>query len=261
MISLDLIRPTGLKLLKEGAERILVAAFCGNNRPPEFAEYQQRVFARLGIPLNHILVDFSRFTHGAAIDYFLTKIGALYDYLVLFDTDAVPLKPGFIDLAYEKIRDKRTLFGLAQQSNHIFVNGSKNHVYVGPGTLAISRSMYIRLGRPTFQETIRSDAAEELTWRAEELGYTIALVFPSHVHERLWDLGNGHCFGVGTTYGDSIFHAFQQGNEKSLRLFIRTCKAILKTGVRASPAGRGGIQRVKELGSREDALLSGSPAR
>jgi hypothetical protein len=84
VISLDLIRPTGLKLVKGGAERILVAAFCGNSRPPELADYQRRVFAHFGIPLNHILVDFARFTHGAVIDYFLTKIGALYDYLVLF---------------------------------------------------------------------------------------------------------------------------------------------------------------------------------
>src|SRR5713226_6642979 len=107
MISLDLIRPSGLKLLKKGAERILVAAFCGNNRSPRFVECQKKVFAHFGIPINHILVDFSRFEHGSAVDYFLRKIETIYDYFVLFDTDAVPLKPGFIDLVYEKIRDKR----------------------------------------------------------------------------------------------------------------------------------------------------------
>ena len=235
MMTLDCFRPQELKFLKRHGERILIASFFGNNRPCKFVEFQQKVFSNFGFPVNHVLTDFSRYGHGSAIDCFLRKVGRAYDYFILFDTDAVPLKPDFIKVVYDKIRDKRTLFGIAQQSNHIFVNSSKNHLYVGPGALAISRELYFRLGRPTFSDTHRSDTAEELTWSAEKLGCTVALIFPSHVHHRLWDLGNGHFFGIGTTYGDCVFHAFCPLQDRSRRLFARKCKQIL--GKRR--AGRG----------------------
>ena len=227
MTHLDLLRPSKLKVLRKGSERIVVAAFCGTNRPAQFARYQEKVFEHFGIPLNQVLVDFSRLYHGPAIDEFLRKIDRAYDHFILFDTDAVPLKRGFIDLAYEKIQDGRTLFGLAQQSNHIYVNNSKNHVYAGPGAFAISRKLYVRLGRPSFAETSRSDTGEELTWKAEELGCTVALIYPSHVHQRIWDLGNGHFFGLGTTYSNCVFHCFLQGKRRSQSLFVNKCKAIL----------------------------------
>ncbi|MBI4657885.1 MAG: hypothetical protein HY735_03380 [Verrucomicrobia bacterium] len=217
----------GLRFLEKGGERLLVVAFCGNNRPPEFVEFQQKVFAHFNIPINHLFADFPNCSHGEGIDRFVATINDGCDYLLLFDTDALPLRRDFIDIAYDKIRDKRTVFGVAQQSNHIAVNGTVNHVYAGPCAFAISRKMYIGLGRPTFAETPRSDCAEEITWRAEELGYTICLMFPSHVHEKRWRLGNGHQFGIGTTYGDCVFHAFAQAEEESKQLFLQKCEEIL----------------------------------
>lgn len=228
MIGLNLVHPRRLQFVQIAAERVVVAAFCGENRPFEFAEHQRKVFEHFGISINQVFVDFSQFNHGTAVDEFIRRIGRAYDCFMLFDTDAVPLRADFITQACEKIRDNRTLYGLAQQSNHIAINGSTNHVYVGPGALAISREMYVALGRPSFAGSRRSDTAEELTWRAEELGFTVALVFPRHVHRRLWDLGNGHTFGIGTTYGNCIFHAFAQNDPQSKRLFLRTCKWILR---------------------------------
>ena len=245
MISLQSVYPGALRFLflKKSKERIVVAAFCGDNRPSEFAEHQRKVFDHFRIPINQVFVDFSEFNHGTAVDAFLSRISRAYDYFILFDTDAVPLRGDFIDLAYEKIRDKRTLYGLAQQSNHIPVNGSTNHVYVGPGALAISRELYVALSRPSFAGTGRSDTAEELTWRAEELGYTVALVFPSRVQRRLWDLGNGHSFGIGTTYGDCIFHAFAQNDRHSKKLFLDICKSILKRRRRGRTRSRRRLAR------------------
>ena len=55
--------------------------------------------------------------------------------------------------------------GLAQASNHI-----NNGVHVrGPCILAIARSALMQLGRPV-ADPPRGDAAEELSWRAEEEG-------------------------------------------------------------------------------------------
>ncbi|MBI4327977.1 MAG: hypothetical protein HY674_22330 [Chloroflexi bacterium] len=226
-------RPENLKVLNKNGDRIVIAAFYGNNRPPEYLEYHRKVFAHFGLPINHVLADFSRCTHGSAVDGFLKAVDAAYDYFVLFDTDAVPLRSDFIDMAYDKTRDKRTVFGAAQQSNHIYVNNTVNHIYAGPCAFAISREMYVGLGRPTFSNTRRSDTAEEITWRAEEAGYSVCCVFPSHVTEKRWQLGNGHHFGIGTTYGDCVFHAFVPTDEKSKTLFIQTCEEIL---VRTQPA-------------------------
>ena len=223
-----------LKVIPRNGERILVASFYGTNRFPEYMDYHRKIFARFDIPINHVSIDFSRSSHGSAVDDFLKSIDGEYDYFVLFDIDSIPLRPDFIETAYAKVRDKRTVFGAAQQSNHIHVNNSLNHIYAGPCAFAISREMYEALGRPSFQETWRSDAAEEITWRAEELGYTVCFIFPSHVHEKRWQLGNGHQFGIGTTYGDCVFHAFVPTDVKSKELFIKKCEEVLARN--ASPA-------------------------
>lgn len=227
----------GLRILQKNGERIIIASFYGNNRPPEYLEYQKKVFAHLGIPINHVFADFPQRSHGAAINGFVSRIDGEYDYLFLFDTDAVPLRRDFIDITYDKVRDKRTVFGAAQQSNHIRVNDTFNHIYAGPCAFAISRQMYVELGRPTFAGTGRSDCAEEITWHAEGLGYNVCVMFPSHVHERKWQLGNGHHFGIGTTYGDCVFHAYIQTEERSKRLFVETCERIL-AGKQDSGDGR-----------------------
>ena len=228
MIPLTRVSPGRLKFIEKAGERIIIATFCGRNRPAEFADYQEKVFTHFGIPLNQVLADFSRLEHGSVIDEFILRLDGAWDYLILFDTDAVPLKADFIERAYEKIRDKTTLFGIAQQSNHILVNNCKNHLYVGPAALAVSKEMLVRLDRPSFLRNARSDTAEELTWRAEERGYTLAFIFPSHVRRRRWDLGNGHSFGVGTTYGDAVFHAFVPTDEESKKFFVRKCKEVLR---------------------------------
>jgi len=227
MPNISLNQDRGLEVIEKHGERILVCSFYGSNRFSEYVEYHQRVFSHFKIPINHVNVDFSRYGHGSAINAFLDHIDNLYDYLILFDTDAVPLSGYFVDIAFQKIRDKRTVYGMAQQSNHIRVNNTFNHVYAGPCAFAISREMYIGLGRPSFLETPRGDCAEEITWRAEELGYSVCTVFPSHVHEVRWQLGNGHKFGIGTTYGNCVFHAFCQMEENSANLFIRKCEEIL----------------------------------
>ncbi len=219
--------PKDLQALEHAGERVVIASFYGANRGARLADAQRRVFERFGWPINQVEVEFPRCTHGFAVDRFLTELGGDYDYFMLFDIDAVPLRSDFVNVAIDKIRDQRTVFGPAQQSNHIVVNDSVNHLYAGPSAFAISRKMYEALGRPTFDGTARSDCAEEITWRAEEQGYTVCLIFPAHVHERRWQLGNGHAFGIGTTYGDLVFHAFLPGNPTNERLFIEQCERLL----------------------------------
>jgi hypothetical protein len=230
----EVIERDGLKILRVNGESIVIAAFYGSNRAPEYLEYHQKVSAYLRIPINYVLADFPRCSHGSAVNRFLAQIDPDYDYFILFDIDAVPLRSDFVDIAFDKIRDKRTVFGAAQQSNHISVNNTTNHIYAGPCAFAISRAMHVGLGRPTFAETRRSDCAEEITWRAEELGYNVCFMFPSHVHEKRWQLGNGHQFGIGTTYGDCVFHSFVPTDDKSKRLFVEKCERILAGHVPAA---------------------------
>ena len=105
------------------------------------------------------------------------------------------------------------------------MNGTVQHVYVSPCFLAISRNLYEKLGRPSFNHNQRGDCAEEITWRAKEQGYNVGLVYPSSVVDRCYPLDNGLSFGWGTVYGDLAYHGYCQGREGSEQMFIDKCAA------------------------------------
>jgi hypothetical protein len=148
------------------------------------------------------------------------------------------VKYSFVDEIIDKIKDGNTVFGGAQQSNHIDVNNSKNHLYASLSFFSISSEIYKKLNLPSFESNSRGDVAEEIAWLVEEKGYNLCLSFPSSFIETteeeqnkygvppFWNLGNGHKFGLATTYGDYVFHATMQLLPRSTELFIEKCNEI-----------------------------------
>lgn len=199
---------------------IKVVTFYQNNIPKKVVHYQKKVLVKFNVPLEQVLVNVP---HSHAIDNYIKSTP--FDYLILLDIDAIPLKAAFVE-EIVKIINSDTLFGIAQQSNHI---EPQNHPYAGPACLGLSKELYSALGRPSFRETSRSDCAEELTWLAEEKGFKVHLLWPSHVVKAKWPLGDNYVFGVGTTYDDLIFHTFEMGKYpiRNSRLFIQQCKSVL----------------------------------
>lgn len=200
----------------------------------------QKVFRHYNIPINYIYHDFNRTGLGTALDYYAGQVLSNYvDYILHIDIDCIPLRRDFYQVIFDKLKDKKTVFGMAQQSNHIYVNNNKNHVYCGSSGFAISSKLYRELGSPSFQYTDRGDICEEITWLAESNGYNLCLVFPNKFYEttdeeqknygvsKYYDLGAGHKWGLGSTFGDIYFHATMQSVPRSTDIFLEKCEEIL----------------------------------
>ncbi|MEK6882289.1 MAG: hypothetical protein AABY22_21905, partial [Nanoarchaeota archaeon] len=152
------------------------------------------------------------------------------------DMDCIPLKDNFLQITIDKIKDKRTLFGICHQANHL----PYKHPFIGAPYIAFSRELYCNLGMPNLSDTNpRSDMCEELTYVAQEKGYQVCFIYPSDYHPlieaemsesgnpKYWNLGHGLKYGLGTTFGDIFFHAYMQGLPRSSEVFIKRCKEIL----------------------------------
>lgn len=228
-------------------EKCLILAVFGDggrsqeeiNRHKIVMEYQEKVFNKFKIPLNRFYHDFNYSGMGPKITEIVKNLANDLDYFIILDIDICPLKENFIDEIIDKLKDKKTLFGGAQQSNHIEVNNSKNHLYASLSFFGISSELYKKLNYPSFQYNHRGDVAEEIGWLVEENGYNLCLSFPSSfvpttLEEQAkfgvpeyWNLGNGHKFGLGTTYGDLVFHATMQALPRSTEIFVDKCKQII----------------------------------
>jgi hypothetical protein len=211
------------------------------SRHRKVMEMHKKVFEHYNIPINYIYHNFNYSGLGSILDHYVGKILLQQvDYVIHIDIDCIPLRADFHKIIFEKIKDKKTIFGMAQQSNHIVVNGQKNHVYCGSSGFAISSKLYKELGSPSFEYTDRGDICEEITWLVEERGYNMCMVYPKHFYEttkeeqekcgvsQYYDLGVGHKWGLGGTFGDLYFHATMQSVPRSSELFIDKCKQIIE---------------------------------
>ncbi len=233
-----------LKVIPLNNEKICICVFYGENRDSDFLLYHKKVYSHLKVPVNYVKCAFPGISHGAAIDSFIKSSIKLVDYFIFTEIDCIPLFPDFIDFIYDKIRDKRTVFGLAHQSNHkIGPNGTIFHPYCGPSMHGISRELYLKLGNPIYDDFIsRSDTSEEITYKVEELGFATYMVWPSNVEGmtemeciknnvdlvyKESKLGNGQYFGMGTTYCDLFYHSMCMNVPRSKELFVNECKKVL----------------------------------
>jgi len=223
-----------LQTIDKNGEKIAVIVLFGKNRSPNVLFWQQRVMVDyFGFAINYFECAFPNLSHGECMNAILKQsldTPDAPDYYLFVDNDAIFLKKECLDLIYDMVKNKMTIFGHAWQSNHKKgPNGMIPHAYASQATLCFSKSLYNALGRPDCDHWIeRSDTSEELTYRAKELGYIVALVYPSHSVEPNTDLDNGCRFGLGNTYGPNLmYHVSQQNNPKSAELFVEKCKDVI----------------------------------
>lgn len=226
-----------LKLIQKNNENVLAVTFYGQNRNNTVLEAQKKVFEHFNFPVNYIEWPFHITGHGQAIQHLINQsIAAPIDYYLFIDMDAVALRKDFIDDIYDKIRDKKTIYGPSWTSNH----KSPNHVHAASCFIAFSRELYIKLGQPTMTDLIpRSDTGEELSYVASEKGYNICLVYPKSFCEltdeecketsnpKYWNLGGRLKYGLMTQYSDIFIHCGMQNIKRGNQLFIQKCKEII----------------------------------
>jgi hypothetical protein len=191
------------------------------NINPKIVEYQRRCVERY---LPHAWIYHQHYTeesHGSALNQCLRD--AKEDVIVLLDIDCIPLSRASFSLL-RHYAEKGVLTGAVQRANHV---SNREHLYVGPFCMALSRSAYNSLGRPSFSETDRGDVGEELTYRWQETKGSIFFLWPSHVENQVWPLIGEAQFGYGTTYDGLFYHAFCIREGVTSDLFITRCKRVM----------------------------------
>lgn len=233
-----------MNTIEIGGERILPIVPFGGNRFPEYLEWNRKIFKHFDIPMNYVECPFPGISHGGALDIIVDRFKDGVDYWLFMETDSIPLRRDFIGELYQKVSDHKTVLGGAWQSNHknSHNNSDKNHPYAGPHLLFLSKELYNNLGKPSFDHlNPRSDTAEEITYKAEELGYSVNLLWPREViglspeECKQLDVPLEHAkskcgsfySGPRTTYGDIYYHSSAQNSPRSLELFIEKCKKAM----------------------------------
>lgn len=177
--------------------------------------------------------------HDQVLDYAFEKLfyEFNYDTVLLLDVDCVPLNTEALEYIFARA-EQGILVGNIQRANHIENN---KHIYVAPSAMCITKSMFEKMGRPSFKYTNRGDVAEELTYIAETMNIPIEYFMPSK-YECLpldrdipWPLADGMPeYGIGTTfvnqYGQEMFyHLFQSRFGKfSDNFFVKCAEILLK---------------------------------
>lgn len=203
--------------------RVTVFSVYQGNIPPEVVSGQHEVVRRF-LPAECDFHQYLSGHHAIGINEFLAR--HYHDVYVLLDIDCIPLDRQVLPWMIDTARSG-ALVGCAQRANHLNNGG---HIYAGPCGLAFSLDLYDLIGRPSFCANDRGDVGEELTYRCEERGLPVRLLWPTHVAVRKWDLRGGLYFGHGTTYGGALFHAFEIG--KHLR------EGLSAAGRASRPASR-----------------------
>ena len=180
------------------------------------------MFQHFQLPLKQHLLQAD---HSRWMDAVLQQSQA--DVVLFVDNDCVPLSREAVMEAIGWAGRHNSFLGLAQATNHIN-NGI--HVFAAPAFLAIARSAWTTLGRPSCKPTARGDVAEELSWQAEEQGMVYKAWYPSHFHhpsrEGLWRLGNYGTYGIGSVFAERVFHLYQGRFADNVDLFVQVCSSI-----------------------------------
>lgn len=205
--------------------RTAIVSFYGSKSNLEMVSLQKRVFEKFRgtYSFHQIVADIKAdYEHGENLDKFIRQNLFNYDVFLIFDIDCIPLKANVIPFMID-IASRDILIGCAQRANHI---QNDAHIYAGPFCMGFSANTYRKIGFPSFKPTARGDTGEELTYKCQEHGIEVQVIWPSHVEVPKWDLVGDLKFGIGTTYDNAIFHQFESRYNNG-QLFIDKCRTLL----------------------------------
>jgi len=172
--------------------------------------------------------------HYQTLDYGLPYLLKDFDNFLVLDVDCIPLDKDVLKYTFERIA-QNILIGTAQRSMHIDNN---KHVYVGSPCIGFSKTLFERIGSPSFVPTNRGDTAEEFSYRCEEINNEIEIFMPSKYEAEpfggpAWELDTPEKkYGIGTTFVDKngkemFYHLFESRRHVHNELFYNKCGEIL----------------------------------
>lgn len=194
-----------------------------SNVPKEMLEYQKKVFEKFGMHINQGL---GIGHHNRFLNSVMQKDSDVY---LIFDIDAVPLKPGLFEYMVDQLSDDNSIIGNEQSANHI----DYRVLYAGVVAFGVTKTVYEKLGKPTFVGTAgRCDTGGEFTLAAKKLGVNVKLIPILSSLTKKWRCGETKWFGNGTIYGTDmdnkmVYHQFETPDVMQQIQFISRCKHIL----------------------------------
>jgi len=197
------------------------------NLDKKFTEYQKKVFDKFNLEINQIEIQPNMLgrgfnSHGTLLTE-LSKNEEV-DYLIFFDADAIPLHSNFLNIVIDRVYGKNTILGIEQKTNHI----PNSIPYAGPSCFVISKETYNILGQPNYNETSRSDVAEELTHICREKNIPVDMFKFEMCEVPLWDLDNNRKFGIASQYEGLVFHNFESRQGEHTHRFVNICRKVLE---------------------------------
>ena len=147
------------------------------------------------------------------------------DTFLFIDIDCFPINRAVIDDAINSAKSDK-IFGCAQSAAHLT---RPQETYAGPFFLSLTRDTYQKIGNPSFHNDKEFDVGQRITVVGRERGIEIDLIWPTEVLIPRWNLGENKKFGIGTTYGGSVFHLFECRKSLHIELFEKKAEETLKS--------------------------------
>ena len=194
-----------------------------NNISQKIITHQKQVFDLFNI---NLIQEYTNLGHSGYLDDKINN--TIFDYIIFFDIDCIPLKPGIIEYIVEKIKDKNTLIGVehANQENSSFV-------YAGAPCFGISKEVFEKLDKPSFKYKPGVDTAGEFTKQAREKNINVELFNIKSSLNKKWMCGNKK-FGNGTIFDNWLYHQYEVGRyskDSHIKIleyeFVKKCKEVL----------------------------------
>jgi hypothetical protein len=203
-------------------KRFKIFSFYNSKVNLKVPKYQKAVFRHFGFQINHIADE--SLSHGDFLNQICRNTTDI-DFLVIFDIDCIPIKKDWFNKVMEDLREPRTIIGAAQTANHL---RNAQNLYVSPFFFAISTAYLKELNYPDMNMTEDMDIGQNLTEEIIKKDGNIRYWWPTEIEEERWYLHHPEhkVFGLGTTYNDTIYHAFLSLHYLSAR-FIKKCKSVL----------------------------------
>lgn len=193
-----------------------------DNIDDRLVRYQKRMFDHFAIPMKQHRID--GLDHGEWMDWVLSYYDL--DAVLFADIDCVPLTQDVVRQSLDKAVNG-ILFGAMGCANHL----DPNRVFAAPFWCAINRHQWIGVNRPSAKASRVCDVGQNWTDTFGARGQKIELLSISDCEQPKWNMpGVPMAFGVGTTYGDAVYHLFESRLDQNVETFVRKCEATLLQG-------------------------------
>ncbi|MDQ2634844.1 MAG: hypothetical protein M3Y78_14040 [Pseudomonadota bacterium] len=178
------------------------------NIDPEIVRIHRKCFEHIGVPVRYTE---ERVRHGQWMDRVIAERLDRDGIVGFIDIDALAYSRAAVEDAFRYVDLTQSFLGIAQSSNHLQI---RTHIFAAPAFLVISKQAYDTLGRPSMMPKKKGwDVAQNLSMRADALGFPYRVLYPTGFREILpdgtvWRLGNYGHFGIGTDFDGGFFHNF-----------------------------------------------------